>query len=394
MPALTRSPATRSRRAFTMIELLIAISVGALLMVVAFAGLRAASSAFATGQRLSTENALMRAGFTSVLDELDFWKGSDDPAAGRVALRQVDRSRAGQDHPLRDGLGQPFTPMKDVWNDTAELPGRWDGDAVSWSAHSANQAARWRGNFAECMDTDCRFGRYGLFFNQRATIDVPAYARDNVTLPAYGTAIAPRETWWCQQYRGLTSTLGYYGLIDYLPVNAIHATYSRFYPDGPPMGDWGSYVNGGGIPVEWLTGNWKSGWWDDSNRTPMTRYRAGLNFAYSVLAGPSAPTSASGLADQHRRQTQILNVGDNVPHVTAFIDRVGLASHLMPLRPGHWPDVNGQVLRYVSVGKFFNLCIIRVADPVSGNRLQFSFNGFGTTLRGARQQRGLDAYGP
>ncbi|HYE05214.1 MAG TPA: prepilin-type N-terminal cleavage/methylation domain-containing protein [Planctomycetota bacterium] len=391
MPALsTAAP----RRAFTMIELLIAVSIGTLLMVVAFAGLRAASSAFATGQRLSTENALMRAGFIAGLDELDFWKGCDDPADGRVALRQVDDSRAAQDHPLKDGLGQPFTPMAEVWDDSTELPGRWEGDAQRWSAHADNQAARWRGNFAECMDTDCRFGRYGVFFNQRATLDIPAYARDNVALPAYGAAIAPRETWWCGQYRGLTSVLGYYGLIDYLPANAIHASYSRFYPEGPPAGDWGQYVNAGGIPVEWLTGPWKVHSWADSNRTPMTRYRATLGYAYGLMAGPDAPADAAALAARHREQTTILHYGTNGDIVRGFIARVGLQDRLTPLRPSHWPEVRTSVLRYFSLGKFFNLCIVRLADPVSGNQTQFSFNGFGTTLRGARQQRDLDSYAP
>jgi hypothetical protein len=401
IPRLRRSPlpGPHPRRGFTLVEALIAIALGMVVIAVAFAGLRAAAGAFAVGTRLSNENALLRAGFSSALDELDFWRGADDAGRGYTPLRQVDtRAEWTSDHPYHDGLGLPFTPMSQLWNDLdADRPGRWDPDAKDWSPH--RQESRWRGNFAVNLDSDCRFGRYAMFFDRYPSVDVKAYQRDNVNLPEYGV-VTPKQTWWCQQYHGLATVLGYYGMIDYLPANTIHADYGAFFDPGasPPAGDWNVYMNADGIPVEWFLGpagdhpgNFKVGDWADSNRNPFSRYRATLGSAFPFVPATSAMTVAQADTAQ-RRQTMILKYGADSSGVAGFIANVSLTDDLAPLHPAHWPTTTSTVMRYFCLGKFFNLCLIKLSDPITGQTTQISFNGFGTTLRGARQQRGLDDY--
>src|SRR4051812_35505396 len=72
---------TAPRRAFTLIELLLSIGLGAVLIYTTIAGVRVASQAVMVSSRLSTENALMRAGIATAHEEVDFWTTYDNPEA-------------------------------------------------------------------------------------------------------------------------------------------------------------------------------------------------------------------------------------------------------------------------------------------------------------------------
>ena len=67
------------RDAFTLIELMIAISMGMLLVYAALAGFRVTSQTVTSANRLALENSLLRAGFSEALHELDFWTAYDNP---------------------------------------------------------------------------------------------------------------------------------------------------------------------------------------------------------------------------------------------------------------------------------------------------------------------------
>ena len=66
-------------------------------------------------------------------------------------------------------------------------------------------------------------------------------------------------------------------------------------------------------------------------------------------------------------------------------------STLVPVGPTHWPMVTARLLRSVHKAYFTNLCTVAWVDPLTGESSELRFTGFGTTLRGARRSRGLDA---
>ena len=80
------------RGAFTLLELMIAIVLSAIIIFTAVSGLRTMAQAVTAANRLSLENALMRAGYFTAQDQLDFWTNADDttdvsPQRSRQKLR-------------------------------------------------------------------------------------------------------------------------------------------------------------------------------------------------------------------------------------------------------------------------------------------------------------------
>ena len=77
------------RGAFTLLELMIAIVLSAIIILTAVSGLRTMAQAVTAANRLSLENALMRAGYFTAQDQLDFWTNADDPTdTSRQKLRK------------------------------------------------------------------------------------------------------------------------------------------------------------------------------------------------------------------------------------------------------------------------------------------------------------------
>src|SRR5689334_14329749 len=85
-------------RAFTLIEVMIAMSLGLAICFSAFSAVRLCSQTATVMNRLSLENALMREGIAAALHDLDFWTSLDDP----------DNPA---EQPLRAGAGNPFKPL-------------------------------------------------------------------------------------------------------------------------------------------------------------------------------------------------------------------------------------------------------------------------------------------
>ena len=94
---------SRHHDGFTLVELIISIGLGLIIVYTAFAGFRAASQTVTVANRLSIENAMLRAGVVAAPDELDFWRAYDEPGI-RIPLR------AGA-----PGTGLPFAPFKNTW---------------------------------------------------------------------------------------------------------------------------------------------------------------------------------------------------------------------------------------------------------------------------------------
>jgi hypothetical protein len=55
--------------------------------------------------------------------------------------------------------------------------------------------------------------------------------------------------------------------------------------------------------------------------------------------------------------------------------------------PAQWPKATVSMKRYVREARFVNLCSLRWTSPITGTSAELNFTTFGTSLRGARQQR-------
>jgi hypothetical protein len=85
---------------------------------------------------------------------------------------------------------------------------------------------------------------------------------------------------------------------------------------------------------------------------------------------------------------QILIDGEQVDAVLHDSDASGYAN-----KPSHWPGLSVSNLRFMRTGAFINLNRITWTNPLTGQGTELSFTCFGTTLRGARQQRLRDEPG-
>lgn len=100
-------------RAFTLIELMLSIALGSIVIYTAFAGFRVATQAITAANRLSLENALMRAGYFEAQRQVDFWTEYDDPDLPIAQRYQTSLVMAGGPYRGDDMKGLPFTPMKE-----------------------------------------------------------------------------------------------------------------------------------------------------------------------------------------------------------------------------------------------------------------------------------------
>ncbi len=362
------------RRAFTVIELLIAIALGGMVAAIAFAGVRLAGQAVTATSQLSTENAMIRAGMMSSFDELDWWHAYDSPnSSGPQPLRDFDSTL---------GMGLPFTKMNDLWPKNA-----WDGSdgdvgwerAYQWPANDPR--TWWRGNMAERSQSTGIEGWYGLFAN---IDDAPAYG---ISGPAETTP----HRWRHRQFRGLSDVLGYYGLIDYLPANAVYAYYK------PADAAWPTLTNAGGIPLEFMVDGMPAGHHfldgDGGTDFPRCLYRSSHVSSYPVLAYTDlTKTWTRTMWFEQQRERNYTGYGANEFNLQDMLDRSAARQQLITLRPTHWPAVRLTFHRSIKERRFLSLCQIAWTSPVTGATAQLSFAGFGSTLRGARQQRGLDDY--
>ena len=268
-----------STGAFTLIELMIAITLSMVIVYTAFSAFRVVGQTVAISKRMSLENGMMRTGFFAALNELDFWDLYDDRKATTPAS-----------NPLR-ATGKPFCPV--TWDPTKK-----PSDPKSW----------WRGfGFSTDVANINWWGNYS-------------------SLSKAGHTDAVRR-WYPDQIKNLNEKMGGYGMISYLPGDAIYCWYEN---GGTPF-----TIKGAPRDV-----------WERTSSTPVTVNA--LNF-------------------------------DNGPR-----------EDFLPSRPAHWPGLAVETRRYVVWSSFIDLCQVEVTSPVTGEMTRLSFWGVGTTLRGARQQRKLD----
>jgi prepilin-type N-terminal cleavage/methylation domain-containing protein len=368
-------------RAFTLIELMIAISLGTMLVYVTYAGFRVASQCVTAANRLSLENSIMRAGYVECHENLDFWLDCDNPdVVAKQPLRAVVA-----------GKGLPFAPFKTTFpsanlSDSNQEKHRGWESGFSWRAN--DPATWWRASSAESYLTDVRFGFYSIFANTSAQFQL---STDPTYVPSvYGT-ISVAHTWLYNQYHDLNKALQFYGYADYMPANAlysIHMPYKQASLTWAPTNiDLDEGTSRAGVPLFFT--QWASRFANADGAQQIVRglwrLTQGTGYAFVRPDRSPAPTAAQLVEeDSHIYRIGYLADANSLRDFRSLTD---VPTSLLSQRPEFWPDGKVSVVRYIRARRFINVCRIRWNNPVTGQVTSVAFTSTGTTLRGARQQR-------
>lgn len=381
---------------FTLIEMMIAVALSTMIVYVAMAGFRVASQSTTMANRMSLENALMRAGYQVAVEEADFWQSYDDPdVAGSTPLRAFD-DRAGWRR------GMPFTPFDASAFPRGGTPGGdnergWDPE-FQWPA---NDSRTWfHGNLVEQVwNTKHVFGHYELFAHAKTNPRLDRVFDGGVAFAGTG-AVRPTHTWMCNQLEGLKNALGYYGVCEYMPANAIYGVV------GDPGGD---NIFGTGddtdqrMQPEWCSPEGSGGGvqWRFANDDGGTQWARGLYRHTRDSTFPLIPVSQWTAARtdrfspeervKHQYRSWATNRVGSAAGTDGIKDLLAKAMLVRPLlgRPGpaHWPEVSIGVMRFLSNCRYVTLCKVRWVSALTGQQAELSFSLLATSLRGARQQR-------
>jgi prepilin-type N-terminal cleavage/methylation domain-containing protein len=345
--------------------------------------------------------------------------------------------------------GLPFTPMKDVFplsvNPDPEKVTGWNPQD-RWPA---SESRTWfHGNLTQKARSNFCDGFYSIFCNAKDTHLVKGNDCDwwwkMAGLSDYGTVSVP-HTWYMGQVWGMHQALGFYGFADYMPANLIYVAYgdvssgNRAIFGTDNSNEWGNgnnklsgtgqvdvgeildplITNQDGAYWQFILPNSRfsqcdeGGWW--SKEFPNGLGRLTQNGAFALVSptfknptpidtfihvdNPKNPLAhqwkftvghlqSNALLSQNGQSnardsseslelqfTRYLKATDNT---TKVIESGG---------PAQWPKAEVTVKRFIKNARFVQLCTLRWTSPVTGASAELSFSGFGTTLRGARQQR-------
>jgi type II secretory pathway pseudopilin PulG len=444
---MTTTPMPSRTRAFTLIELLIAITLGMLLVYTAVAGFRVASQSVSLCNRLSLENALIRAGFQEAHQQLDFWTNVDDPEdAARQRLRGTVTVGTGNgvgrhlnDIGISPTVGLPFTPMSAIFPanrplktgmptagsaiprfpsalGTPQAPvlplngsgGTWLASADSdvgfdptyaWAPHDPR--TWYRGNAIEKERGDdwdgyigvpIWFGRYGIFFN----LDEGGALAFRTLTPKPHHQDAEDTRYQAGYATTATPPHRWYAR-QVLGLSRALGFYGMcdYLPASTIYSVYTSYARNrtspGGLPNFFLP---NKGFLIGTGMHEIHGLGLhGLTHAQSFgVANPFGRTvSDAALVSEHFRywESDYSTYWDpNKANALKDFMRITLASQpLMGVQPTHWPVVSVGVARYIKSAKFANVARVRWTNPITGAESELSFTGVGTTLRGARMQR-------
>ncbi|MFT3766291.1 MAG: prepilin-type N-terminal cleavage/methylation domain-containing protein [Minicystis sp.] len=326
------------RKALTLIELLAAMSIGSVIAYTAFAGFRMASTTISTVNRLSLENRLLRAGFFAGVDEVDFWTSYDDPGDATA-------------QPLRVA-GEPFAPLSFDADRGPHEPKTWHRGWL-WSSRTDTQE---EGNYA--------------------------------VLSRIGHPEALRR-WKPEEFKAMADTIGYYGLIEYQNADTLF----HYYGDDKLT------------PAELLPGSSKASAKLykplDGNDAPRCIWELTYNSAFAMCTGAYRRESDGSIdaSKNYRARPGAVSLshGFFAPDggswdFSTMLRYTPEMREWLPTRPANWPRFTSHTWRYVLHSQFFQSVRVRVLSPTTGEAIEMSFWGLGTTLRGARQQRGLDTH--
>jgi hypothetical protein len=115
-----------------------------------------------------------------------------------------------------------------------------------------------------------------------------------------------------------------------------------------------------------------------AQRSRVANRRYGTGIAIDASSNQSSVDTIKNLLRDAEQAEAVLTDGD---------------ATTAPNKPAHWPSLTVSSLRFIRTGAFINLNRIGWTNPLTGQGLELSFSCFGTTLRGARQQRLRDGPG-
>ena len=357
---------TMHQRGFTLIELMIAITLGLAIVLVATAGFRVAAQAVTKCNRMALENALVRTAVLQACNEVDYWTFVDNPETATTPLRAA--SPFGGWKPLAPfavaGLvGGPFV-----------IPGQerestWNPSPMAWAAHDPR--AWCRGNMAETRDTDLRFGDYNLIAN------------DQTTLSAFDPLRC--RSWYDNQIKNTLDALGFYGALEYFPSNVLFIYHGSQPATANPGGQ-----NSGFMPKSVVSGD---NLWLGRTFQHFSAGRFRTTDAGAIPFANDKPilSSTSNTNDPFRSSWNVGYGGNGVANPMQEAQNFHLATvfggDLLTQHPQQWSHVAVRVERFIRHSRAVNICVIDITDPITGQTSTIPFSTRGTTLRGARLQR-------
>lgn len=381
----------RPSRAFTLIELMIAVALGSLVVYTAIAAVRVAAGSMTASQRMAIENQMLRIGVESAVDEADYWIGSDnpdDPAAR--PLRGLDPALANAGRPFTDFRDAGFLDSGNTTSTWSETRRGWSASPLAWSP--ADPRAWCRANVAE----EGRAQRNGQRLEDGSA---PRTYWGHFGIFSHLDGGRAWHTWYPNQIRGLIDAVGFYGLFEYLPSNGLAIYHGTQTPKGALV----STISFGGVPtvltdngqgtgLEWLCPS------DGGDNTMKGRIRNSNGSRY-FMPGPNRTTAAGarqfakiGYEARDAGYGTLDASGTYQVEITRFVNNTRTGIELMRkngqlVAPTHWPEATYRVHRFIERGHAVTLCVVEMNNPLTGGRVAIPFTTVATTLRGARQQR-------
>lgn len=412
-----------SARGFTLIEMTLSVALGALVVYVATAGIRTAAQGVASANRLALENSILRTGVVIALEQTDFWTSYDDPSYDPASDDgRIYRPYAGL-APGPDGVnrGLPFTPFITSRSSTGYGPtliqspldpplvdvhdtvkrGQME-NASGWDPN-AWQAAEARGwGWANQTERVPRFS--SSRGKQVPSAKYKLFGRTEWFVSPEPDPSISNHHWQQRQLDGLNRSLGSYGLFDYLPANTGLMIYEKIKPRpniitedegkwrvseewcSPDGGPYFRLASDGNLSftLDRMADTWGNVFALPNRsvvagvRSQVANRRYGTGIAIDASSNQSAIDGIKDLLTEAEQVERILSDGD---------------ATTVANKPAHWPSLTVSSLRFIRTGAFINLNRITWVSPFTGQGLELSFTCFGTTLRGARQQRKRDEPG-
>ncbi len=373
----------RVRVAFTLIEMLLSMAIGLVICGTVFFAFRVASSTIRKANELALENRLMRAGISRAFDEADFWTLWDDPFDATA-------------QPLRTGvvlLQGNGNPLANEAPATAPFRANLSFDPDFFD--QSNPKVWWRSHPSRVSDKS--FGNYACL----------ATARDS----------DPDKRWFARSLVTINQAIGHYGLLDYLPANTVFGFANDYTRNAHYNDDEGEFTDTNRIKYDCYntapsfampTGN-SADYIAPGDIASSTRNIAFVITTRDLVA--TCPLIGDGAADARNVYMSkhidrfgfcapYSDLSAGVPDFPMFIatdrnifGRCGIDAPILASGPSDWPMTTLQITRYVKMAKWQTMAAVTMRSPSTGmtTMIQFPYT-FTTTLRGARQQRGLDRY--
>ncbi len=326
--------------------------------------------------------------------------------------------------------GHPPGTSSATATDPLENDKGWD-PTFAWAPHDPRTWSR--ANMAEkdrdgTLEQPNKFppminGRYAIFGNASPGGTLSSYpivpdvndsttSQTPITVTYTGFSSDGVHPWYYRQLDGLINAMGYAAFCDYLPANAIYTWYSGTGDRTP-----------GGINKFGISPNYNFCNWDGNQRSSRGIYRNtyATSFGYfnprapdnyrpgdpSLGSGSTAPPGGNNLRQWHYQHfesdygawdTADKPVSGNgfwtgVLDLRWFLSHTCMPEKLMTQMPAAWPQVQVCVGRLVKNAHFVAVAKVRRTAPLTGEVIELSWCGLGTTLRGARQQRLRDGQG-